>query len=284
VERDSLLKGVFQFARRPKACDRDDAIEELLDVALHPRQRWIEAPKADRRLAAPQLADTPVTVASHARFLEAVTQGDVEDVLWRHAPKGASSSTLIDDEIEWASQLGSPAVPVTSVTWFEAVAHARWLTERGRQAGLLQPDEVIRLLTRFEWETLARRFADGHRYPWGEDELNDGSEARVNWLLDCGLDWPSVPGVFRPYGLPGLYDFGATIRSWVILDRDGDAVWPPRLEEGELPRVIGGSWACPENHFAAASPGMPLSPNSRDNCVGYRLVRVRGDRAFAERT
>ena len=71
-----------------------------------------------------------------------------------------------------------PTQPVIGVTWYEAVAYCRWLTEA------LNDGHVYRLPTEAEWERAARGAGvpsvlhsggscygsmAGGRYPWGDD-------------------------------------------------------------------------------------------------------------------
>lgn len=65
--------------------------------------------------------------------------------------------------------VNNPLQPVVGVSWYEAVAYCRWLTEQGHSIGWLPPADAIRLLTSLEWERAARH-TDKRRYPWGDDE------------------------------------------------------------------------------------------------------------------
>ena len=89
--------------------------------------------------------------------------------------------------------------PVVSVSWRDAVAYCRWLTE--------QTDQLYRLPTEAEWEKAARG-SDGRQYPWG-----DGFDpAKCN-------SGEGVPGGTTPVG---QYPEGAS--PYGILDMAGN-VW-----------------------------------------------------------
>lgn len=132
-------------------------------------------------------------------------------------------------------RFNNPSHPVVGVTWHDAVAYCRWLTARLAAAGQLEPGQVVRLPTEFEWEKAAswdHRREIKLRYPWGYDwdcaraNTADGRGAWVTAPVGCypggvspyGLhdclgnvwEWTansygSYPGTSRPYHEPGSY-------------------------------------------------------------------------------
>ena len=82
-----------------------------------------------------------------------------------------------------------PNHPVVGVSWYEALAFTRWLTEQMRESGQLGPDWEIRLPNEPEWEKAARG-TDGRRYPWGETI----SENEANYG-DTGIGSTSAVGL-----------------------------------------------------------------------------------------
>ena len=94
--------------------------------------------------------------------------------------------------------------PVISVSWEDAVAYTRWLSE--------QTGEQYRLPSEAEWEYAARAGTET-AYSWG----NEIGSNRAN-CYKCGSQWDgkqTAPvGSFRPNGW-GLHDMHGNIFEWV---------------------------------------------------------------------
>jgi formylglycine-generating enzyme required for sulfatase activity len=189
-----------------------------------------------------------VTNAQFARFVEAGGYDDErwwseEGLAWRI---GESDDLVPEPWQDWVKERrpeqrnrpmwwGDPeransVVPVVGVSWYEAEAYGRWLTEELREAGALGEDEVARLPTEEEWERAARA-TDGREYPWGEGF----DVARAN--LDIGqrpangsTAVMTYPGGVSP---DGVWDCSGNVWEWT------GSWW----SEEKTYRVLrGGSW------------------------------------------
>ena len=149
-----------------------------------------ELPQHEMSLPAYYVARYPVTQAQYRAFV-----GDTG-----HRPPEAE----IDPErpYEWLD--GRPPArlanhPVVLVTWHDAVAYCRWLTERLRawegtpeplSSLLRERGWVVRLPTEAEWEKAARG-SDGRLYPWG-----DRFDSEKCNMLETGIGGTSAVGCF----------------------------------------------------------------------------------------
>jgi len=116
--------------------------------------------------------------------------------------------------------------PVVGVSWYEAVAYCRWLTEVLRDCGELAEGWQIRLPTEAEWEKAARG-VDGRTYPWGEGfdiEKANGKETEVESTCAVGI----FPDGVSPYG---CHDMAGNVWEWCA------------TEWGEYPYQIENEWA-----------------------------------------
>ena len=176
---------------------------------------------------------------------------------WREASDRAQPD-LWDAEL-WAAD---DRLPVVGVSWFEAFAYCRWLSELTSLS--------IRLPSEAEWEKAARG-ADGRLYPWG-----DGFEA-VRCNTRAGGKRRTMPvGSHAPAGESpyGCAEMAGNASEWTASEcrpypYDGkDGRNDP---EGLAPRVIrGGSWFKPAARARTACRGMN-DPFFADHDVGFRL-------------
>jgi formylglycine-generating enzyme required for sulfatase activity len=149
------------------------------DPEKDPHARDEEQPQHKLYLPDYAIARTPVTNAQYAAFVQAT----------RHAPP-AQWRFLLFKRKKPPSRLNDH--PVVEVTWYDARAYGRWLSE--------VTGTPYRLPSEAEWEKAARS-TDGRIYPWGnawEDQrcnIGGGHEKQDTTPVDA------YPQGTSPYGL-----------------------------------------------------------------------------------
>ena len=286
-EKASLLNSVSNLAHRlDHILDLPAAANSILSGLLKSDTRWIDTNYPSACGGRIFLHYTPLLVADYRSFLET---SDVDPSIWDHAPEQFVGQT-IDKETDnsskrdhkrppaeiWSEISNQFFKPVTYVSWYEVVAYARWLTEQLRQRDEIGPNDFVRLLSENEWRDLARQVANGAIYPWGDDgAAGIDDSARVNYAL-AGIDGPSPPGAFAPYGLPGLYDFGSNVSSWALAQRGEPSVsWPPKADENDHVIEIGGSWNSSQPELSVNYELMEPPAFERTMCRGVRLALIK---------
>ena len=92
------------------------------------------------------------------------------------------------------------ALPVTSVSWFQATEYCAWLSS---QWGI-----SLRLPTEAEWEFAARGGLEQSRYPWGNAPPETRAGYAARWLRG-----PEPVGTAEPNAY-GLFDLCENVHEW----------------------------------------------------------------------
>jgi len=201
-----------------------------------------------------QLGKYPVTVEEYQRFVE--DRGYEERGFWNDEGWRLKEEEGWQVPGGWEGQLQTPNRPVVGVTWYEATAYCRWLSEQCRCE--------IRLPTEKEWEQAATH--PGGPYPWGAAEPD---EERANFAPE--FNRPNV-GVPTPVGIYPLgdgsanhCDLGGNVWEWCCdyLQIGGHEAHPLRggasHRRAELLQSTYRSWD---------------NPAYRYDELGFRVVRV----------
>jgi formylglycine-generating enzyme required for sulfatase activity len=174
-----------------------------------------------------------------------------------------------------AAALNAPAThPVTSVSWPDALAYARWLetTLRGWPAApaelaeLLENGWRIGLPSEAEWEKAARG-TDGRIYPWGNDPRPD----RANYSSAATVP---VGAIACPECAFGLADMSGNV--WELTRSPYQAYPYDPTDDGDLQAdalwvMRGGHFGDGEQNIRAAVRG-GVDPGVRRPFIGFRLV------------
>jgi formylglycine-generating enzyme required for sulfatase activity len=190
----------------------------------------------------------------------------------------------------WAA----PTRPVVGVTWFEAVAYARWMESQLKVSvstlnvwvgGSIETVELdtgvvrVQLPSEAEWEKAARG-VDGLRYPWGGEWQAD----RGN-IEETGIEETNAVGCFprgeSPYG---VLEMSGNVWEWTrsrwgeqsVTQADYGYPYDPadgreRLEDMKVPVLRGGSWPNHRRNARCAYRGW-LIPDLFFDFSGFRVV------------
>jgi formylglycine-generating enzyme required for sulfatase activity len=160
------------------------------------------------------------------------------------------------------SQWNQPDYPVVGVSWYEALAYCRWLSDA--------TGETITLPTEEQWQYAAQG-DDNRRYPWGD-------------VWDCGRCNNSVKPCQSEGTTPvrqyegkgdspfGVVDMAGNVWEWCLTDFDNKT---NDRDSSAASRVIrGGGWF----YFSTADCRCNFrygdAPYGCYNFRGFRLVRI----------
>lgn len=153
--------------------------------------------------------------------------------------------------------------PVAGVTWYEAYAFCRWLSQR---SGL-----PVSLPTEAQWEKAARS-TDGRRYPWGSEITSE----QANWAA-TGIGMTSAVGVFPQGASPtGVLDLSGNVWEWCLTKwhRDYNVV-ANNEPGGTATRVVRGGSFYYDHSYARCAARSDGDPGYRSDNVGFRVCAAK---------
>jgi hypothetical protein len=169
--------------------------------------------------------------------------------------------------------------PAVKVSWFDAMAFCKWLTEKEHNENLIEERQAYRLPTDLEWSMAVGLVNESGATP----EIRDG---KIKNEFPWGKQWPppngagnyaaaggrrraaTMPvGSFKPNSI-GLYDLGGNVWEWCIDTYKGGSSATSR-EWGVL---RGGSWATSNRLEMQSSYRNVVDRNDRDVIYGFRCV------------
>lgn len=226
--------------------------DPAVDTLAYENEVWPGGGQATVDLPAYYIGRTEVTIAQYRAFV---------------ADTGYS--------VDPAALEGPPDHPVTSITWPDALAYARWLEEVLRDwsdtpseiAEFLDEGAQVTLPDEAEWEKAARG-TDGRIFPWGNDMIRGSANVEGTGVAPVGR-------FACPNCAYGLSDMSGNVWEWtrspfqpypydaagIPVDLQADALWVMR----------GGSFSDgPQNVRAAIRGG--ADPGAGRPFIGFRVV------------
>lgn len=233
---------------RPGVGLRDDDLPDLVWCSVPGGEIFLREYEEPFTVERHFIAKHPVTWAQYRIFLEAPDgHGDLrwwEGLRWRRDyPREAIA---IDNH------------PAQEVSWYDAVAYCRWLSEKLRYE--------VRLPTEWEWEQAATGGDPRNVFPWGWGWADTLTNTR-----ESGLRRPTAVGMYPGGESPvGALDMSGNVLEWCLNEWHN----PRQVAPGPAVRAMrGGSW------FQVSSKAYTFfracdNPYYRFNSVGFRLVTL----------
>ncbi len=259
-EPNPLARAAIGRAMGRFGLDRREGVGVLADGT--PDIDWLTIPskpflyqgKKHAALPAFRIARYLTTNAQFQAFIDA--GGYREDRWWIGLSKRLDSLPPQWDE---------PNSPRETVSWYEAMAFCRWLSEHLEIA--------VTLPTEQQWERVASG-AKGLLFPWGAEYK--GGYANCNEPLeDAGQHYvhrTSAVGLYPQGTSPdGVLDLAGNVWEWCLNEYDE----PENVQtSGAASRVLrGGSWFSAPLYARAARRYID-APDGRDDDVGFRVCSV----------
>ena len=204
----------------------------------------------------------PVTNHQYLRFIQ--VNGYKTKKYWSEEGWNWKETNKIERPAYWNDlRWNIPTSPVVGVSWYEANAYCKWLSE--------ETNQTYRLPTEAEWE-LAARGTDERLWPWGGSFVTEGGFANT---LESNIGETTIVGLFPEGKSPyGLLDCAGNVWEWCSSIYMG---YPYNSKDGRenlggyRPRCHrGGSWLNPKEYAICANRDRYF-PGDRHYDLGFRI-------------
>jgi formylglycine-generating enzyme required for sulfatase activity len=170
--------------------------------------------------------------------------------------------------------------PCIRVSWYEAIACGRWITELLQTGQIPNPFGAgvkveVRIPSEEEWEKGARGDKDNREYPWGDGYRVDHANIdEINYNVGTHYLQQTAPvGMYTQGDHPyGLMDMSGNTREWMHTKYSDTIVNMNRyITDNNNSHVVrGGSWNSDPDH-ARVSFRHRSAPHSQNAKFGFRL-------------
>ncbi|KPA12379.1 Sulphatase-modifying factor domain protein [Candidatus Magnetomorum sp. HK-1] len=274
-----------------------------------------EMPQHEVDLSDYYISKYPVTNAQYQYFID--DEGYLNESYWEEAIRdnkwkkgkikskdwsfGSSKEKWYDGPSNYGDPFNFCNHPIVGLSWYEAVAFSRWLTERWAKKKILAKNETVRLPTEAEWEKASRGGFEVPQKPIiikidGQEEIsfekieNKSPQQIYSWgnhedtnkmnYGDTEIGSTSTVGCFSSgSSLYGCEEMNGNVWEWCI-DWYGDykqnnMINPIGPDTGSARVLRGGSWYNNARNCRSANRNRN-SPGNRDDLLGFRLALPRG--------
>lgn len=252
----------------------------------------------------------PVTQAQFQEFVK--DGGYTKAMYWKEAKDagiwkngevmGSYEDTSRKEPYQYGSPFTLPNHPVVGITWYEALAFTRWVTETWREEGVLPEGWDVRLPSEAEWEKAARGGLEipdrphvvsignikantpltqknetpQRAYPWGNDP--DPNCANYN---ETGIGATSAVGCFpggvSPYGCEemsgNVWEWTRSVYKEYPYDPNDPKDGRENLEVSmDIARVVRGGSFYSDRRGVRCSCRNRGDPGDGDYDVGFRVM------------
>lgn len=192
------------------------------------------------------MSQFPVTNVEFGQFIAAA--GYNTRIWWCETGWASKEKGDWTEPLHWHNpHWNQPNCPVVGVSWYEAMAYCRWLTDVTGQNMTLPTEQ--------QWQRAAQGNDDRH-YPWGNDDPNANL---CNWNRHVDETTPvdQYPAGVSPYG---VMDMGGNVWEWCLT---GWQTGTTESTPGEHRLLRGGCWSSDSLMSLRAANRSPRDPNTR---------------------